>query len=216
MQTERKLALGLLVSLSINIFLAGVLGGQLGRDDDRPTAGKLVERREHFPKSERENNEKSSNVARHNAHVAGPRHGNQDRTRPKRGGFPSVEGPSDLVLLRQMIQIMGGPKDPRIVHLREQQREDLRRVRSEMQAAHKRVRDALTSEKADEDELRESLKHLRKTAFESQARAQEGILTLARLMTPEERARLRDLPAGKDGEPHGPPGRPANDKRPAL
>lgn len=205
MPTERKLALGLLVSLGINLFLAGVLGGQFGRDDRRPRAVPSLEKREHAHKSEREKKPKSGKLAQQGSHKTDPHRGAPGRAEHHgRAGHLPADGPSDLVLLRQMIQIMGGPTDPRIARLREERRSEIRRIRAEMQAAHKRVRDALTSEKSDEAELQEALKNLRKTAFEAQARAQEGILTLARLMTAEERARLRNLPRGKGGEPKGP------------
>lgn len=204
MLTERKLALGLLVSLGINLFLAGVLGGQLGRDHKRSLSTPSAERREHDPKSEREKKPKFDRLAQQGARRADPHRGSPERPHHGRAGHPPADGPSDLALLRQMIQIMGGPKDPRIARLREERHTEIRRIRSEMQAAHKRVREALTSEKPNEAELQEALKNLRKTAFESQARAQEGIVTLARLMTVEERARLRALPGGKIGESKGP------------
>src|SRR5690606_15015283 len=104
---------------------------------------------------------------------------------------PREAGPRDLALLRQMIRVMGGPKDPRIARLREERKDEIAKIRSEMSAAHKRVHEALTVENPDDEELREALKNLRKAACEAQTRAQEGILTLASLMTEDERARLR-------------------------
>src|SRR5690606_6973124 len=91
---------------------------------------------------------------------------------------------------RHMVRIMGGPADPRLKQLREKRKSDMIEMRREVHAAHERVRAALSTEDANEKELAEALKHLRKTTFEAQARAQEGILLLASLMTPEERKRL--------------------------
>ena len=107
---------------------------------------------------------------------------------------------ADLILFRQMVRIMGGPADPRLTQLRERRKNDLLEMRREVHAAHERVRAALSTEDANERELAEALKHLRKTTFEAQARAQEGIILLASLMTPEERKQLRDIepPARRD------------------
>jgi uncharacterized membrane protein len=109
-----------------------------------------------------------------------------------------------------MSRIMGGPKDPRISQLRDERRDEIQRIRSEMQRAHRRVHEALTADEPSDKELHDALKNLRKTAFESQARAQEGILTLAKLMTPDERAQLRRLrPEKVMGDPHPSAQRPS-------
>ena len=80
-----------------------------------------------------------------------------------------------------------------VKELRDKKKDDIVAIRSEMKAAHDRVYQALTAETPDNAELGESLKALRKKTFEAQARAQEGIVQLHSLMTPKERASLRDI-----------------------
>lgn len=191
MPVERKLTLFLIASLALNIFLGGVLGGKL-----------LSEREQTVPIAALGKNDETPGRVRQ-PHLDRDKPPHRKGADARRRGRPDSEGPSDLLLLRQMIRIMGGPKDERISKLHEERRDEIHRVRSDMQAAHRRVHEALTAEELNKAELDEALKNLRKTAFESQARAQEGILTLARLMTPEERAKLRKL--RPDKTPDGPP-----------
>lgn len=219
MLDERKLSLLLFASLGLNIFLGGVLGGKLlsERQESASTTTSPSQVRSNSPQKRKEGGTPKLGKLRHSHQDRTKSHRPQDLDAHRRGGprDHKAEGPSDLFLLRQMIRIMGGPKDPRISNLHEERRDEIHRIRSEMQAAHRRVHEALTAEEPDEQELQASLKNLRKTAFESQARAQEGILTLAKLMTPEERAKLRALRIGKKpGNPRRPEGRPSL-KKPA-
>lgn len=114
----------------------------------------------------------------------------------RRGGEPGkrggAEGPDDLVLLRRMVQIMGGPNDARVQKLREASREDIREIRREMRAAHQRVEQALSAEPLDEEALRAALTELSEKGTLARTRAQTGIVKLATLMTPEERKKLRE------------------------
>lgn len=214
MLAQRKLALFLLASLGLNIFLAGILGGQLlSGNAHRAEVRSRIAKHERLGKTDKGKSSTRDRAAPpddrkrppHRDAVSGHHHGS--------AGPYQVEGPSDLFLLRQMIQIMGGPKDRRILRLREERKDEIHRIRAEMQGAHKRVHEALTSEKSNDAELQDALKNLRKTAFESQARAQEGILTLAKLMTPEERAELRKLPLEKLRGRKGPEGHPSPNER---
>lgn len=197
MIAERKLALLLFVSLGLNIFLGSVLGGKLLGVREQATAPASNETRLEAAPSERfveRNKFRLKNAPQEDRdHHSRPHKRKADGSHRGPGETPPSGGPSDLLLFRQMIQIMGGPKDPRISRLREERRDEVRRIRTDMHAAHKRVHEALTADEPNEQDLHDALKNLRKTAFESQARAQEGILTLARLMTPKERAKLREL-----------------------
>lgn len=190
MTTTRNLAIVAFTSIGLNVFLGGVLAGKMMRADE-PGIHEEMRARHEASRSE------------HDA----PDRRRSDLHSHHRGAKSAREaGPTDLALLRQMIRVMGGPKDPRIARLREERKDEIAKIRSEMSSAHKRVHDALTAKTRDDNELREALKNLRKTAFEAQARAQEGILTLADLMTEEERSRLRD---------HGSRQRPGKPKAPA-
>lgn len=225
MLAERKLALFLFVSLGLNIFLGSVLGGTLLREHRQPADSASHETRVEVTPSRNPlekskfpfKNEQQADHTRQDR----PHKRNADGRHRRPGESPNAEGPSDLLLFRQMIRIMGGPKDPRISELREARRDEVRRIRTEMHAAHQRVHEALTADKPNETDLHDALKNLRKTAFESQARAQEGILTLAKLMTPKEREKLRELRLGDTlgegrGEKERELGPRENKRRPAA
>ncbi len=198
MPKDRKLALLLFVSLGINLFLGGLVGGRLLGQESHQHAHVEADHPHQPPKGSKgiEKSAKEHPGAHQNRMLKGEGHPRRDRPEHPAGG------PGDLALLRDMIRIMGGPADPRISELRTERREVIRQVRTDMKAAHDRMRAALTAEPHDEDELRDALKNLRKTAFESQARAQEGILTLSRRMTKEERQKLRETgPTRQKGRP---------------
>jgi len=186
MPQPKILALLLFGSLGLNLFLGGALGSQWISSKKSQTT------HEGTLSSESEIRQTPNQMIR-------PRMGAHPGARARADGMSAS---ADLALLRQMVGVMGGPNDPRLRQLREKQKGAMSEMRREVHAAHERVRAAL-SEEANEKELSEALKHLRKTTFEAQARAQEGIVLLSNLMTPEERKRLRGMkPANRPGDMH--------------
>jgi uncharacterized membrane protein len=175
MPQPKMLAILLFGSLGLNLFLGGALGS-------------------HWM-----SNKKSADALRKApSRMERPRIPPHPAARPR--GPEGMSASADLALLRQMVGIMGGPSDPRLKQLLEKRKGEISEMRREVHAAHERVRMALSAEDANDKELADALKNLRKTTFEAQARAQEGILLLASLMTPEERKLLREarLPGRAD------------------
>src|SRR5690606_32570455 len=100
-------------------------------------------------------------------------------------------GPDDLIMLRKMVRVMGGPTDPRVKKLREGSRQEMQNMRREMVEARKAVEDALAQEPFDEAALKAAMDSVREAALRAQERAQAGVVTLATVMTAEERKALR-------------------------
>jgi uncharacterized membrane protein len=186
----KHLSLILFASLGINIFLGGMWVGTLfdSKKDHhhkghehralKPPGGS----RPHGPFSERNGD------APRNRHEGMHEKRRGDEPGPRNGG----EGPDDLVLLRHMVRIMGGPDDPRVVKLKEASREDIRTTRQAIRAAHQKVHETLAAEPFDEKALRAALTELSDKSTLARSRAQTGIVELAALMTPEERKKLRE------------------------
>ncbi len=191
MTRTKTMTLVAFASLGLNVFFGGILVGKMLRPEAPGAATTETSVRPGNAAPGPKDMEMGKTPPSDREHANHERHASRAQHPPRGERGERGDGPSDLALLRRMVRIMGGPKDPRIARLREERKDEIQRIRTEMAAAHRRVHEALTSEKPDDMELREALKNLRKTAFEAQARAQEGILTLAALMTEEERARLR-------------------------
>jgi uncharacterized membrane protein len=173
MLEHKKLSLVLLGSLAVNIFLGGLVVGKWVQDRGHhnhhaaasPHEGK-DSRLAHGPKSAPEPHHDRVRLGKPKERDKGPP--------PRRGGGTGDEGSSDLVLLKHMIRVMGGPSDPRIQDIRNKNRERMEGTRAEMKRSHEAVRLALSAEKFDEAALRDALKNLRDMRFTAQERAQEG------------------------------------------
>lgn len=94
------------------------------------------------------------------------------------------------LFLRELIQALGGPQDPRVKKIWGTRQQDLFKYRESSQASREAVQSALTREPFDAEALRLALHDLQKTTDEAQARSAEAIVSLAGELTPEERRAL--------------------------
>jgi Spy/CpxP family protein refolding chaperone len=97
-----------------------------------------------------------------------------------------------------MVKIMGGPHDPRVQKLRETSRGEIVSARKEMRKAQMKVQAALSAEPFDEKSLAAALEELGEKGAQGREKAQAGVVRLATLMTPAERAQLRKLAARRE------------------
>jgi uncharacterized membrane protein len=165
---EKRLGIALLVSLVANAFLLGSIATHFAR-------------RHHLQ-------------AQHH-HALRARGGPPDFGPPghlrERWG---KRGPAEAKLLRDVVDALGGPRDPRVegvlAHGRGQRMAHQRR----MTEAQDAVVAALAAEPYDETRLRSRLAELRSAAEVGQQEAQEGLVLLAGQLSPEERRTLRSGP----------------------
>jgi uncharacterized membrane protein len=121
-----------------------------------------------------------------------------------RGDRGARRGPAEAQLLRDVVQVLGGPRDPRAIAVLAQGREGMSAHRQLMTEAQDDVRQALAAEPYDDVRLAAALAHLREVEERGQKHAQETLVRLGRQLTAQERSLLRrgnaPLPpnAGKD------------------
>ena len=168
---EKRLGIALLVSLVVNAFLLGTITTHFARG--------------HRPLPAQKRALRTPDVAR----PPGP------LGAPGPAGFPrerrNQRGPVETKLLRDVVQALGGPRDPRVEGALRRGREQRLTHGRQMTEAQEAVRAALAAEPFDEERLRGRLAELRATAEAGQREAQEGLVVLARQLRPEERLRLR-------------------------
>lgn len=162
---EKRLTIALLASLVINAFLLGSIATHFVRRHRLPVE--------------------------HHHSLRGPSGPpGFDGAGPARDRW-GKRGPAEAKLLRDVVDALGGPRDPRVEsalrHAREQRMSHGRR----MVEAQDAVRAALAAEPYDEARLRSSLAELRTLAEAGQKEAQEGLVLLASQLRPEERQSLR-------------------------
>lgn len=183
--TGKHLALALFVSLGVNLFLGGLLVGSMDDRDEHHHPG------HHPPESIRPGDRLGPpNVRARPGPPTPGREGRPGDRGPRRRGDG---GPDDLVLLRSMVRVMGGPSDPRVRKVRESSRDDIREMRQSMRAAREKVETAFAKEPFDDAALAAAMEEVRQRGTEAQKRAQDSVLELAAVMTDEERKKLRQL-----------------------
>lgn len=168
MTTRKTLAIGLLASLALNLFLAGVLTRSWSKGAHCGEAHGP----QHSPPEHRRN--------------AGDPPGDRRRAEKDRG-------PPDLELLRQMIRIMGR-EDPRVQQVLSESRQHMRRKRVDLSQARSQVLSALTANPYRPEALQSALADLKAQSQELQGQAQTHVVELAGKLTAEERHRLRSAP----------------------
>lgn len=168
MMTRKTLALALLASLAVNLFLAGVLTRTWSGHADRCSA--------------RGDQHSPDQHPRHKPSEMG------DRPRAKRD-----RGPPDLELLRQMIHIMGR-EDPRVQQVLADSRKQMKASRKELAQARNQVLSALTADPYRSEALEGALLELRTHGQTLQEVAQNHVVALAEKLSTEERAQLRNSP----------------------
>lgn len=92
--------------------------------------------------------------------------------------------------LRELIDSLGGPRDPRVRQWREESRDDIRQFQQEMREARSSVQAALIQEPFNEKSLETALQKLHTVSQGAQAHSHTALLSLARQLSPEERAQL--------------------------
>jgi uncharacterized membrane protein len=107
---------------------------------------------------------------------------------------PGREDEAGAGLLRHMVDVLGGPKDARVRAVLADEHATRRETQAALLAARHEVHEALVAEPFDAERLGNALGKLRETSSKQQADAQSALVTLARQLTPEERARLRKRP----------------------
>jgi uncharacterized membrane protein len=124
------------------------------------------------------------------AHDIGSEHG------PMRGrhggrGAGAMHGPGGAELMRDVVRVMGGPRDPRVHAVWQARREDQAQLRARMRTARSAAQAALASDPFDQQRFEAALSELHRVTSEGQSRAQASVVELAEKLTPSERAQLR-------------------------
>lgn len=176
--TAKKWTIALAISVGLNVFLLGTLaaGWHRGpRPPHGPEHGPTPDAPPHHARPERGALRDKQSESQEDLHLA--------RT---------AAGAEGRVFLREMVQTLGGPSDPRVKKVWGDQREDMKKFRDDVRGAREDVRKALSAEPFDDKELERALGALHKITTDAQARSQEAVLELARELTPEERQRLTE------------------------
>ncbi len=184
MTRSKVTAIALFISLGVNVFLLGIFSSRLLTPADHP---------HHAPALHRGNE--------HHAGSGYPPLPPSAEHRPaaaSRSSRPSQrEGDAnhhDVRMLRQMVQIMGGRKDPRVREFWKSAREDVRETKQQLRQARQRVQEKLIASPFVKEELEQALADLAQQTSASQSHAQSALVELAGLLTDQERAQLRALP----------------------
>jgi uncharacterized membrane protein len=129
-------------------------------------------------------------------HRGGPHHRIEPRSAGargpalRRGERGAGRGPAEAQLLRDVIQVLGGPSDARALATLAEGRERMASHRQRVEQAQLGVRRALAAEPYDEAQLTSALSQLREATATGQREAQETLVRLGRQLTAEERSRL--------------------------
>jgi len=102
--------------------------------------------------------------------------------------------PAEARLLRDVVQVLGGPHDARVRATLDQERPRMMAHRGRMQRAQANVRIALGAEPFDAARLSAALSELAREAATRQEEAQRSLVRLGAQLTAAERSRLRSLP----------------------
>lgn len=169
----KTLALALFVSAALNLFFLGLVGRR------------VMAHREHRDHARERG-------AEFGAGKPAVSNGGPERPeRPERPGHPLDEGSSERHLLRELVDVMGGPKDKRVQAAWSKNRARLRDSRREIREAKERVHLALTRDPFDRGELTSAMDDLRSRTSQAQEEAQQGVLALAAELSVSERAELK-------------------------
>lgn len=169
---EKRLGIALLASLVVNAFLLGSIATHFAR-------------RHHL-----EAQHHHTLRARGGPPDFGPSSGHPRERWGKRG-------PAEAKLLRDVVDALGGPRDPRVEGVLERSRGQRMAHQRRMEEAQDAVIAALAAEPYDETRLRTRLAELRSAAEVGQKEAQEGLVLLAGELRPEERRTLRSSSPGQ-------------------
>src|SRR6187431_3235932 len=63
---------------------------------------------------------------------------------------PGARGDNGPVLLREMVQVLGGPRDPRVQKLWGERRQDMKKFKGDMESSRQEVQSALSREPFDQ------------------------------------------------------------------
>lgn len=175
MSSSRKVVVLLAASAALNLFFLGaatvhVLHHRDGQDD-RASWG-------------------SRNSARGTQIQAGS---SDDGARAQFRKRHGDRGPPEARLLRDIVRSMGGPKDPRVQALLQENREEIRNFRRDIGQAQEQVRAALAKRPYDESAIREALAALQEKTKAAQTRAQTALVELASQLSDDERAQLEKM-----------------------
>lgn len=196
---QRHVALALFLSVGLNLFLLGSVASRHSRHRERP----------HHFKAEKETKETKNIEKAERAEKHGPERPWHLRENPRERGPHASRGPDgpavggDLALLRELISVMGGPKDPRVKSLWNENGDAVRTHRKQMREAHEQIRKALLSEPFREAALKDAFADLRARTGKAQEQAQAAVLQLSTQLTEQERDALRKLQAHGNQKPRG-------------
>jgi len=168
MTPQKRIALALFASVGVNIFLLGFMS------QETPTALE--------PKADaaRPGPEQAK---RKGAEAKGARGKRAQRKPP---------GSDALHMMRHMIQVMGGREDPRVKKIWTSSKGTMRTLRKELRASHDNVHETLTGETFDKEALQNALQELGEKSRAGQEFAQNQVVELAEMLTPEERKKLKE------------------------
>ncbi len=191
MTRSKVTAIALFISLGVNVFLLGLFSSRLLAHPEHPHRAPALHRGdEHHPGPGHLSQPQSSQPQK-----AGQRDAAPPPPRPEqREADESDANPRDVRMLRQMIQIMGGRKDPRVREFWKNAKEDVRGTKQELRQARQLVQEKLIASPFVKEELEQALAALAKQTSASQSHAQTALVELASLLTDQERAQLRALP----------------------
>ncbi len=143
--------------------------------------------------------------ANHDASQRGPVHAHVPPKRQRTGPGkprPVKDRAGPMGTVRDLVQVMGGRKDPRVREVWQEKRETMKLRRTKRAELHAQLNEALLNDPFSEEELRAALSAMNEQASGAQNQAQEVILRLASELRPEERAQLKKL-MNKRRDSHG-------------
>jgi uncharacterized membrane protein len=176
--SNRTWTILLLGSLGLNLFLLGTI------------AVHVVKRRAHL--AERHAGAEPAGHER-----GGPPRLHEGRDRPGDDGpsrdgprGPGMEGAGGPPLMRRLVRVAGGPRDPRVRKAWDAEHAELSALRGAVQTARQEVDAALVAEPFSAERLGAALSRLHESSSRAQAQSQKAVVTLASELTPQERSRL--------------------------
>lgn len=196
MTRSKATAIALFVSLGLNVFLLGIFSARLLGAPHHPPPHRMQAPHhadQHHAAQDHSGphhvQAENSSDAKHSATGARP-------PKPsKRDREESGTDPRDMRMLRQMIQVMGGRKDPRVREFWKKTQEDTRATRNSLREARDQVQKKVIATPFVKADLEQALADLSKQTSASQSHAQAALIELATLLSDEERARLQEDPS---------------------
>jgi uncharacterized membrane protein len=193
--SEKRWSVVLFASLALNMFLlGGIAVHMLGKRGHGPRRGGDFGAQHMPPRGFDGRDEMGGPGPEGPPELEGPAgmmSGPHGSGGPPGFGPAGPGGPGGPELLREVLRVMGGPRDPRVHELWQTRRAEQHRFHEQIQEARLAAQNAMASEPFDRAKLEAALAELQRIMSEGQRRAQSTAVDLVERLTPEERARLK-------------------------